>query len=128
MPDLSEVRKNLIWDDSSSGSLHGRALAYVDMNCAHWHSKGGPGNTSALHVTAFETKPFNLGIDKHPITVGKGTFGRPYDMVKGQLENSIMVYRMETTNPGEMMPEVTRKLVHEAGVNLIKNWIEEMGD
>ena len=66
----------------SSGSLHGRALAYLDMNCAHCHSEGGPGNTSALHLTKFETNEFNLGINKHPIAAGKGTGGRPFDIVK----------------------------------------------
>jgi len=126
LPELSKVRKSPVWNDPASGSLHGRALAYLDMNCAHCHSKGGPGNTSALHLTEFETNEFNLGIDKHPIAAGKGTGGRPFDIVKGEPENSILVYRMETTNPGEMMPEVARKLVHTEGVELIKEWIEKM--
>jgi len=126
VPELAKVRKSPIWNDPSSGSLHGRALAYLDMNCAHCHSKGGPGNTSALHLTEFETNEFNLGIDKHPIAAGKGTGGRPFDIVKGAPENSILVYRMESTNPGEMMPEVARKLVHTEGVDLIKEWIANM--
>ena len=126
LPALSEVRKSPIWDDPTSGSLHGRALAYLDMNCAHCHSKGGPGNTSALHLTEFETNEFNLGINKHPIAAGKGTGGRPFDIVKGEPENSILLYRMESNNPGEMMPEVARKLVHVEGVALIKEWIEQM--
>lgn len=126
LPPLSEVRKTPVWNDPSSGSLHGRALAYLDMNCAHCHSKGGPGNTSALHLTEFETNEFNLGINKHPIAAGKGTGGRPYDIVKGHPEQSILLYRMESTNPGEMMPEVARKLVHKEGVDLIAEWIEKM--
>ncbi len=126
LPELSQVRKSPVWNDPETGSLHGRALAYLDMNCAHCHSKGGPGNTSALHLTEFETNEFNLGVDKHPIAAGKGTGGRPYDIVKGKPENSIMVYRMESTNPGEMMPEVARKLVHHEGVELIKKWINSM--
>ena len=126
MPALATIRKTPVWNDPTSGSLHGRALAYLDMNCAHCHSKGGPGNTSALYLTEFETNEFNLGIDKHPIAAGKGTGGRPYDIVKGEPENSILLYRMESTNPGEMMPEVARKLVHNEGVTLIKEWIAQM--
>ena len=126
LPALAEVRKTPVWNKPSSGSLHKRAMAYLDMNCAHCHSKGGPGNTSALHLTEFETNEFNLGIDKHPIAAGKGSGGRPYDIVKGHPEKSIMVYRMESDNPGEMMPEVARKLVHEEGVELIKDWIAGM--
>jgi len=30
---------------------------------------------------------------------------------------------MEATSPGEMMPEIVRKLVHEEGVELIREWI-----
>ncbi len=126
LPDIATVRKSPVWDEPATGSLQGRALAYLDMNCAHCHSEGGPGNTSALHLTEFETNEFHLGIDKHPIAAGKGTGGRPYDIVKGEPENSIMVYRMESDNPGEMMPEVGRKLVHEEGVALIKEWISKM--
>lgn len=39
---------------------------------------------------------------------------------------SILLYRMEATNPGEMMPEVGRKLVHHEGVELIEEWISKM--
>lgn len=126
MSDISSVKRSPIWDDPSTGNLHSRALAYLDMNCGHCHSKGGPGNTSALHLTEFETNEFNLGIDKHPIAAGKGTGGRPYDIVKGSADNSIMVYRMASHDPSEMMPEVGRKLVHDEGVALITEWINAM--
>ncbi len=126
LPDIDVVRKSPVWNDPTTGSLHGRALAYLDMNCGHCHSKGGPGNTSALHLTEFETNEFHLGIDKHPIAAGKGTGGRPYDIVKGNADNSIMTYRMESIDPSEMMPEVGRKLSHEEGVTLIKEWINSM--
>jgi uncharacterized repeat protein (TIGR03806 family) len=33
LPELSQVRKTPVWDDAKTGSLHGRALAYLDMNC-----------------------------------------------------------------------------------------------
>ena len=81
-----------------------------------------------VHATCTGTvqEDTTVGIDKHPIAAGKGTGGRPYDIVKGEPENSIMVYRMESDNPGEMMPEVGRKLVHEEGVALIKEWISKM--
>lgn len=83
-------------------------------------------NTSALLLTECETNEFNLGINKHPIAAGKGTGGRPYDIVKGGPEKSILLYRMESNNPGEMMPEVAKKLVHTEGVALIEEWIKKM--
>jgi len=33
---------------------------------------------------------------------------------------------MESTDPGIMMPELGRKLVHKDGVELVKKWIQEM--
>jgi len=42
LPAIATVRKSPVWNDPSTGSLHGRALAYLDMNCAHCHREGGP--------------------------------------------------------------------------------------
>jgi uncharacterized repeat protein (TIGR03806 family) len=126
LPPMSDIPKTPVWNDPASGSLHRRALAYLDINCAHCHNPDGPGNTSALHLSEFETNEFNLGINKNPVAAGKGTGGRPYDIVKGEPDQSILVYRMESTNPGEMMPEVARKLVHREGIALIKEWIRKM--
>jgi hypothetical protein len=33
---------------------------------------------------------------------------------------------MASTDPGMMMPEVARKVVHQEGVALIREWIEKM--
>jgi hypothetical protein len=49
-----------------------------------------------------------------------------YTIVPGNPEESIMVYRMESTDPGIMMPELSRKLVHKEGVKLVKEWIRNM--
>jgi hypothetical protein len=49
-----------------------------------------------------------------------------YTIVPGQPEKSIMVYRMASTDPSIMMPELGRKLVHKEGVELVKQWIKEM--
>ena len=46
-----------------------------------------------------------------------------YDIVPGHPEESILVYRFESTDPGIMMPELGRVMVHEEGLSLIKEWI-----
>lgn len=124
--DLSKVMKSPVWNNPKTGSLHNRALAYLDMNCGHCHRPEGPGNTSALHLTELTTNEFNLGINKHPIAAGKGSGDRSYDIVKGKPNESIMIYRMESTNPGIMMPEVGRTTIHAEGVALIKEWITSL--
>ena len=39
-----------------------------------------------------------------------------------------MIYRFESTDPGIMMPELGRTMVHKEGLELIRNWIESMDD
>ena len=48
------------------------------------------------------------------------------DIVPGKATESIIWYRMQTTDPGERMPELGRNLVHKEGVALIKEWIDQM--
>ncbi|MCA9427599.1 MAG: hypothetical protein KC994_21140, partial [Candidatus Omnitrophica bacterium] len=41
-------------------------------------------------------------------------------------EASILYHRLGSTDPGVRMPVVGRSLVHEEGLALIREWIEEM--
>ena len=68
----------------------------------------------------------HLGRCKMPVAAGGGTGNRSHDLVPSAPDQSIMIYRMETTNPGQMMPELGRALKHEEGVELLKDWIAEM--
>jgi hypothetical protein len=70
--------------------------------------------------------PAAWGIGKTPIAAGKGSGGLKYDIVPQHPEQSILVYRMKSTDPGIMMPELGRKLVHAEGLDLIKKWIKDM--
>ena len=49
-------------------------------------------------------------------------------IVPGHPEKSIMEFRINSTDPGIMMPELNRKLVHEEGLNLIRAWIRGIPD
>jgi hypothetical protein len=72
------------------------------------------------------TSPLALGIGKAPVAAGKGSGGRMFSIVPGAPDESILVYRIESTDPGVMMPEMGRRLVHEEGVSLIREWIQSM--
>lgn len=114
------------WDDAEA-ELHDRAMAYLDINCGHCHNPKGAGNTSGLTLLA-ENNSINskLGVYKATVSAGAGTGGHTYSIVPGHPEESIMVYRMKSLNPGAMMPEVGRQSVHAEGVELISQWIKEM--
>lgn len=126
VPDLATVPKMANWQDKNSGTLDERARGYLDVNCAHCHHPKGPANTSGLFLNIHEQDPAKYGVNKSPIAAGRGSGGLPYSIVKGKPEESILVYRMASEDPGVMMPEVSRKMVHTEGVELIKKWIKSM--
>ena len=114
-----------VWDDESNG-IHDRALAYLDINCGHCHNPDGAANTSGLTLMSESKLDMTLGVYKATVSAGAGTGGHTYSIVPGNPEESIMIYRMSSDNPGAMMPELGRRLVHHEGVDLISKWIKEM--
>jgi uncharacterized repeat protein (TIGR03806 family) len=122
----TEHPKIATWDDEQSGTLHERAMAYLDINCGHCHNENGSANTSGLHLLADANLDMSLGIYKATVSAGAGTGGNTYSIVPGHPEESIMVYRMKSTNPGAMMPELGRTMIHQEGVDLIIDWIKNM--
>lgn len=103
-----------------------RARAYLDANCAHCHSPGLPADTSGLYLNWEETDPLRLGVHKRPVAAGKGSGDLRFDIVPGAPEDSILLYRMMSTDPGVMMPELGRSLVDPVGIEVIAAWIAEM--
>ena len=126
LPRVSYLPHTPDYNDLESGSIEERARALIDINCAHCHRLGAPGETSGLFLNIEETDPTRLGIHKTPVAAGRGSGDLDYTIVPGQPDKSIMVYRMASTDPGIMMPELGRKLVHKEGVELVKKWIKEM--
>ena len=122
---LNNVPKVANWMDTST-ELHERAMAYLDINCGHCHNPDGAGNTSGLTLLADSEPGTKLGIYKATVSAGAGTGGHTYSIVPGNPEESIMIYRMRSDNPGAMMPELGRRLLHQEGVDLIAEWIAAM--
>ncbi len=116
--------RNADWTDENK-PLADRARAYLDINCSHCHNPNGPADTSGLDLEPGASGPA-LGECKAPIAAGRGTGGRAYDIIPGRPDLSITVFRMETTDPGAMMPELGRAVTHDEGVALVSEWIAEM--
>ena len=60
------------------------------------------------------------------MAAGLGSGGLQYDIVPGQPDQSILAYRIASTHPGVMMPELGKRLVHDEGVALVRQWIASM--
>jgi uncharacterized repeat protein (TIGR03806 family) len=112
------------WNAGEAIPADQRARSYLDGNCGHCHSARGPAKTSGLLLDAATIDHRQLGLCKPPIAAGRGTGGRRYSVAPGEPDGSILLYRMDATDPAIRMPELGRVLVHREGVALIRSWIE----
>ena len=113
------------WQDASV-PVDQRARAYLDVNCGHCHNPAGPASNSGLFLTWETPRGPHMGIGKTPAAAGRGSGGRSVGIAPGKPEESILLYRMESTEPGVMMPELGRTQEHDEAVALIREWIAEM--
>lgn len=123
--DLSEI-KTLVDPFNENLPLAERARSYLDVNCSNCHNPHGPASTSGLYLNVEETEALHLGILKNPVAAGIGGGGFKYDILPGKSKESILTYRMNSTHPGIMMPEIGRVTIHKEGVKLISDWIDRM--
>ncbi|MFZ9981003.1 MAG: SO2930 family diheme c-type cytochrome [Cyclobacteriaceae bacterium] len=125
LPADHQIPKLTAFEDESA-AVDLRARSWLEANCAHCHRSDGPAKTSGLHLLASVTDPLKLGIGKAPVAAGKGSGGKKYDIIPGSPEESILYFRIVSNDPGIMMPELGRSVVHEEGARLISQWIKEM--
>lgn len=125
LPAVTALPRTVDWSDESI-ELEVRARAYLDINCGHCHNRSGPADTSGLVLDASATTDVAMGVCKPPVAAGQGTGNRRFGIVPGRPDESILLYRMESTDPGAMMPELGRSLAHDEGNALVRRWISAM--
>jgi uncharacterized repeat protein (TIGR03806 family) len=114
------------WEDADRFTVDQRSRAWLDINCAHCHNPKGPANTTGLDLRYEQDDPYAWGVRRTPVAAGRGSGGLKFDIEPGKPDESIMVYRLASTEPGVMMPELPRLLVHDESLALIRQWIGEM--
>jgi len=114
------------WNDPATGNLAERARAWLDINCAHCHNLQGTARNSGLFLSSTVGEATTLGVLKSPVAAGRGSVGLQFDILPGQPRASILLRRIQSTEPGVMMPEFGRTQVDEEGVALLQEWIESM--
>lgn len=125
LADPKAAPADVSWTDASA-SFEARARAYLDVNCGHCHNPDGPADTSGLFLNAATPIAGRYGVCKLPVAAGAGTGDRRFDIVPGDAEASILPWRMASTNPAAMMPEIGRSTRHTEGVALVRFWIDSM--
>ncbi len=121
-PDAKSAPRSANWLDTNA-SLDARARAYLDINCAHCHNPAGPANTTALDLRVSTPDDRHRGLCKPPVAAGRGTGDHFFDIVPGKPDDSILPYRMASSETGVMMPEQGRSTVHREGLELIRQWV-----
>ncbi len=106
--------------------LNERVKAYLDINCAHCHNPQGPAKSSGLFLDYRYYGTTAYGMMKSPVAAGRGSGGLLYDIVAEKPNESILHYRMNSQDPGVMMPELGRTIIHQEGVALIREWIKSI--
>lgn len=105
-----------------SRSLDERARAYLHVNCAHCHRRGGGGSAS------FDVQ-YEIPLDKTRLFTRptQGTFGMhgAQVIVPGDPYRSVLYYRMAKLGHGRM-PQFGSQVVDEAGVKLVHDWIASL--
>ena len=122
-PPSATAPRLAIWDDPSTGSVEDRARAWLETNCAHCHNKGGLARTTGLFLGIDEVAP---GVCKSPVAAGQASGNYKYDVVPGKPDDSILIFRIESTKPAIMMPEVGRSVVETAATALVRDWITNL--
>jgi uncharacterized repeat protein (TIGR03806 family) len=113
------------WDDLGQ-PVEARARAYLDANCGHCHNPAGLASNSGLFLTLEEKDPHRLGVGKRPVAAGRGSGGLEVAISPGHPDDSILVYRMASDEPGVMMPQLGRSVTHTEGLALIRAYIASL--
>ena len=115
-----------VWDDPGDGTLDERARAYLESNCAHCHHPLGVARFSGLVLSAAEPLGPTTGVCKSSQAEAAANGGHEFDIVPGDPATSVLRFRMDSVAPGIRMPELSKSVVHEEGVDLIHDWIASL--
>lgn len=115
-----------VWTDREAFRTDALARGYLDVNCAHCHQPGGGASNSGLDLRWEQDDATKLGIRKPPVAAGRGAGGHDVSIAPGKPDDSILVYRMSSTEAGVAMPELGRSTNDDEGIAVVRKWIEEM--
>ncbi|MEZ6080901.1 MAG: hypothetical protein R3C56_36095 [Pirellulaceae bacterium] len=99
---------------------------YLDMNCLSCH-RPEIISFSGLDLRYSRTNLFLWSVYKATLPLGEVRAARGVLIIKpGDQKKSILMLRLRSTDPSIRMPIVGRGLMHEEGVELIRQWISEV--
>ncbi len=127
-PGLASAPANVDWTDATK-PLGERAKAYLDVNCAHCHNGKGNASQSGLKLTYEDVGSAATslwGVCKKPLAYSLTEPGYRYDVNPGSPQTSILLYRLNTTLTGDIMPVVGRQTIHSEATSMLADWIRQL--
>jgi cytochrome c553 len=115
---------------------HEAARSYLDPNCSHCHAPDGVASGTGLYLDYASMNPEGAtiadfrrwGVCRTPTSAGgvRNCGDADYDIVPGDPDNSILLCRIDSVRPSEMMAPLGRSLVDEDGYEVIRQWIADL--
>ncbi len=120
----SNIVSTVNYKDTSK-PLDIRLRSYLDINCAHCHQENARCDYRALRLSFSQTtNPAKIGVcimADEPIDPSLERIITP-----GNPNKSVMHFRLSSVNESTRMPLLGRTIVHDEGVELLKQWINTL--
>lgn len=122
----ANITTTVDWTDASK-PLELRVRSYLDINCAHCHTTGAYCGYTPMNLAFSQTTtPENFGICQQPVDYVTGD--QQYIVKGGDVEGSLLHFRMSNNIQSEMMPLIGRTVVDEEALQLIEQWINSLNN
>jgi len=125
----TENNSTIDYNDTSK-SLEKRVRSYLDINCAHCHQNGKHCDYRPMRFAFNETGATNgltnmgVCVDTQDMQNFAPSLGKI--ITPGNINRSMLYYRLNTTNEAFRMPLHGRTVVHEEAISLIGQWINSL--
>ena len=108
--------------DDNTVSAEDKARAYLDVNCAYCHRPNGiKANFDARFTTPLANQNLILAEPDDNLGISGARIIAP-----GDIGRSVIFHRVNSLEEGVMMPPLTKKVVDNQGITLLRNWINSM--
>jgi len=110
----------------ADASLEQRARSYLHANCSNCHRPGGP--TFTPPDFRFSTPLADMGICNASPTISsleELIASEPRLLAPGDPDRSVLFVRLSTTDQRFRMPPIGRTITHDAGVDVVSQWIRQ---
>lgn len=129
---LPSTSNTVVDYNDTSKPLEQRVRSYLDINCSHCHYTNGHCDYRPMRFTYTETGlPNGLGLTNMGVCVDTQDIQDfPAALSKiitpGIPDRSMLFYRLNTENENYRMPLHGRTIIHQEGVQLIRDWISTL--